>query len=164
MSYFAKFPLYVTRIDGRQIVMTDFFRRIAVGELFGDVSVALVPYFIKENETPEQVSQKFYGTPFYHWVLLLINNIVNVYEEWPLGTTALNMKITEEYDDPNGVHHYLNTANGYIVDADELDPDVLPVSNIEYEQETNDAKREIRVLDPAYVTRFVQLFDELMGA
>ena len=165
MSYFDKFPLiYIRTVDGNGIIIEDFFRRIKVGGLFGDVSVALVPYFVQEGETPEVVSNKFYGSPFYHWVILHINNIVNVYTEWPLSAQALTEKIAGDYDSPNGVHHYFNTANGYVVDRDDDNSDIIPVTNIEYENAVNDAKRTIKILDPQYLTNFVSNFTDMIGA
>jgi hypothetical protein len=164
MSYFDKFPLYYTRTSsGTNIVMTDLFRRVHVAKLFGDVSVALVPYLILDGETPEHVSHRFYGSPFYHWVVLLTNNIVNVYTEWPLSQNALNQKILGEYENPYDAHHYVSLSSGFIVDQDDDNVDVVPVTNIDHENAENDAKRTIRVLDPDYLSGFVQRFTDLIG-
>lgn len=165
MTYFSKFPIYITRTtEGSQVIITDLFRRVGVGKMFGDVVVGLIPYTILDGETPEMVSQKIYGTPFNHWILLLVNNIVSVLAEWPLETSSLNNKILAEYINPYGVHHYFNTAIGYIVDRNDSDPNIVVITNFDYEVSVNDAKRQIRFLDPDFVHTFIKEFEILVGA
>jgi len=164
MTYFSKFPQHlITTTEGTQVVMVDLFRRVRVGKTFGDVAVGLVPYTVLDGETPEMVSNKFYGTPFNHWIILMINNIVNVLTEWPLKMSALNNKILAEYEFPYGVHHYYNNVYGYIVDRDDNNPDIVGVTNFEHEVAVNDAKRQIRFLDPDYIKNFTKNFNTLIG-
>lgn len=163
-GYFQNFPLYFSQTpDGKTVIVRDFFRRVDVSSIFGDVAVGLVPYLIQSGERPEDVSNKFYGSPLYHWVILIVNNIVDMYEEWPLDQTALSKKIADRYASPNDIHHYVDTSNGYTIDYNALNPNCQPVLNVEYENTLNDNKRPIRVLDPQYLTQFVQQFNTLIG-
>jgi len=163
-GYFTTFPLiYMTLPDGNNVTIQDFFRRVDVASMFGNVSVALMPYQIQPDEQPEIVSNKFYGSPLYHWVVILVNNIVDLYEEWPLTQAALTAKIADLYDTPNGIHHYVDVSNGYTIDFNPSNPNCFPVTNIEYENTLNDNKRLIRVLDPQYLSQFVQQFNTLIG-
>lgn len=163
-GYFNSFPLYYTQTpDGENVIIKDFFRRVDVSEIFGNVGVGLVPYFIQIDERPEDVSNKFYGTPLYHWVVLLINEIVDTYEEWPISQLALNNKIAAVYASPYDIHHYVDTSNGYTIDYNPSNQNCQPVLNVEYENAINDAKRTIKVLDPQYVSQFVTQFNTLIG-
>ena len=163
-GYFAKFPLYYTQTpDGKNVIIKDFFRRVDVSDIFGNVAVGLVPYLVQVGERPEDVSNKFYGSPLYHWVILLVNNIVDTYEEWPLDDIALNNKIADVYHSPYDIHHYVDTSNGYTIDYNAENANCQPVLNVEYEIAINDAKRQIRVLDPQYLSQFVSNFNDLIG-
>jgi len=67
-------------IHDNQIVVTDIFKRVglkkpAVGKL------ALEKYYIDDGNTPEDIAKIFYNNVYYHWVILVVNDIVNVYEE-----------------------------------------------------------------------------------
>jgi hypothetical protein len=167
MTYFSKFPLYYTRTaDGKSIVLTDLFRRIKVTQRFGDINVGLTPYLVLDGETPEMISNLVYGTPYYHWVILHVNNIVNVYTEWPLEGQALVEKIVRDYPDINGVHHYQDSVTGLTVDYPNTKDYVFPVavSNMDYEIALNDAKRIIRLLDPDNIQTFVHNFENMIGS
>lgn len=169
MTYFSKFPVYLTRAgftgssgtgSQKQIIMVDFFRRIRTGKGFSDVAVGLTPYFIADGETPEGLAYKYYGSAFYHWVILLVNDIIDVRQEWPLDTHEFDTFIRDKYGDIESVHHYIDPETGYEVDSDFLN--AQPVKNREYEEEINEAKRNIRLLDPKYLQQFVSTFDSLI--
>ena len=98
MSLFKKFPRTLITVGQRPIIVTDLFRRIAVGSRFNDVSALLLPYFVFDGETPEIVSNKIYSTPFYHWVIIHTNNIVDPRTEWPLENKYVASSIYEKYD------------------------------------------------------------------
>lgn len=79
------------------VVAKNLFRRGSIrADIFNNVSF-FTKYSIIGDERPEQVSQKFYGTPLYDWVVLLTNNIIDVYNEWPLGTQAFYDFLIEKY-------------------------------------------------------------------
>lgn len=161
MTYFRKFPLYLTRTTGTdQIIITDFFRRIRTGRDFGDNFSGLTPYAISDGETPESIANRYYGSPFYHWVILTVNGIVNIREEWPMEIQAFETFMRDNYDDVNGVHHYENPTTGYVEDWTNQS---LIVTNYEYEERRNEKKRSIRILDPEYLPMFVQNFDNKIG-
>ena len=45
--------------------------------------LAFVKYTVKDNESPEEVADYFYGSFFYSWLVFLSNKIVDVHNEWP---------------------------------------------------------------------------------
>jgi hypothetical protein len=98
--YFKSFPktLYQLPFDQNRSI-TDILRHVNFEkEIIGDVR-NLRKYNVLEGETPESVSEKLYGTPEYHWLLLLINNMVNPFYDWPLPDRALRKFIKEKYGD-----------------------------------------------------------------
>ena len=123
-----------------------------------------MPYVIVENETPEMVSYNFYGTPLHHWVILLINEIVNPREEWPISETQLLEKIALQYpeNNRNDIYEWREKNYGYVVEYDEEledDEEIYSVTIYEYETEKNEAKRNIKVLDSNFITEFITEFN-----
>lgn len=168
MSYFSKFPLYLTTAGYRgpigsdsqtqnQVIITDFFRRIRTGAGFSEISTGIIPYAIQDGYTPERLAHEFYGSAFYHWVILLVNNIVNPREEWPMDGDQFNEFMSDNYEDVTGIHHYIDPESGFVVDSDFAG--ATPVTNLEYEEEINEQKRHIKMLDSKYLQQFVTMFD-----
>jgi hypothetical protein len=87
----------------------NFFRR---GKIRADIfqnTAFFTKYTIVGDERPDQVSEKFYGTPLYDWVILTINNILDVYNEWPLNEQALYNYLIEKYGSEENLYqikHY----------------------------------------------------------
>ncbi|MDD5150012.1 MAG: baseplate wedge protein 53 [Flavobacterium sp.] len=127
-------------------------------------------YFVQDYKKPEQISLDLYDTPNYHWTILLVNNIINPFHNWPLSNETLVEVSKNKYNDIYATHHYL-TADGYIVDeltTNDYDtnllpipPDVLIVSNIDYEIELNNKKRDIVVIKPKFVKNFVNKYEKI---
>lgn len=98
MTYFKFFSKYVTTtIDKKLVVVTDIFKRIGLGEQYKDISSLMIPYLVTDGETPELVSYKFYDTPDYHWVVLLMNGITNPRTEWPIANADIEKSVFAKY-------------------------------------------------------------------
>ena len=57
------------------------FRRPVLRDDLTNSVTAFTQYEIRDNERPDQISKKFYGTPDNEWIILLINNISNLQNE-----------------------------------------------------------------------------------
>ena len=57
------------------------FKRVRINDLFNDLTY-FTKYKVVNDERPDQVAYKIYGTQDYDWIVLLSNNIVNVQSEW----------------------------------------------------------------------------------
>lgn len=55
-------------------------------------------YDIVDGETPEIISEKFYGTPEYHWVIMIANEKYNHVSDFPLQETYLQKHISTYYN------------------------------------------------------------------
>lgn len=159
--YFSKFPAFVAKLGEEQKVVTDFFTRVVVGEKFSKYSAYLMPYTVKDQERIEHVAYDFYRNAEFHWVIILLNGITNPREDWPMASHELLLMAEAKYgDDINSLHHK-ELLNGVIVeDTDDLSTDDYTlVTNLEYEIALNEAKRNIVLLDPKYLTEFVMNFE-----
>jgi len=143
--------------------IVDFFRRVKVSERYITTIGALVPYTIEDGETPELVSQKFYDTPFYHWTILMANDITNPREEWPVTEKQLMSRIELLYPGSNywDVYEYRNASTGYVEEHDPaaiLSGEQIAISIYDYEFEKNEEKRNIKVIQPIFINEFIRNF------
>ena len=172
MKYFNQFPGidYDLKGDGNRTIVTDIFRRVkARSKIVNNVS-AFDKYDVQEGEKPEDVAYKMYGDSDYFWVITLVNNIVNRYYDWPLDEYVFQQYVKDKYANADGIHHFERTqdsgpqtGNGpadysHLIECNETDAGAQSVSNIEYERRLQDKKRQIRLLQPAYLNSFIDEF------
>jgi len=168
----------------------NFFRRFKVNEDLFDYAVFFTQYNITDEDRPDLLAERAYGSPFYDWVILLLNNIINPYEDWPQTEYNLKKQVSLMYDDPDAIKHYetlekkdskgaIVLKGGLIVDQkfntspfkyyDSGTKTVIqvsgssisiPISYFQDEQKKNDEKRKIYLLKGAYFSAFVNEFRE----
>ena len=177
--YFDSFPkiLYDSKGNGEVKIVTNLLKRVAVRTKVKTNALILDTYNVKNGETPESIADKLYDDPELHWVVLMINDITDRYHQWPMYEQQFNTYVSEKYDNPDGVHHYEvaqssgNTSTTIEVYANEAlytgDTDFYSnasiITNRQYEEREQDKKRQIRLLDPAFLDQFVEEFKILMG-
>ena len=54
-------------------------------------------YEVKDDETPEIIAHKLYGSVERFWIVLLFNNLMNPYYDFPLNSSQLNDLIQSKY-------------------------------------------------------------------
>lgn len=136
MSFFNKYPLTEYSSDGYTLPIVDITRRCNIIDEFKQNTSEFSTYTIRDGERPEDVSMKFYGTPFLHWVIMLYNNIIDPYYDWPMSSTQFDKYILRKYADPFTVKQYV-LSNGAIAVSDasflfsyiEIDGSVLTNGN-----------------------------------
>ena len=116
-SYFKQVPdfEYVNRTKGSQdisnyINVKNLFKRGRIRpDIFGNLSF-FTKYKIVGDERPDNIAFKEYDDSSLDWVVLLANNMLNVYDEWPLPQNSLDEILLEKYGTYDelysGVHHY----------------------------------------------------------
>jgi len=98
MDYFSRFPAVLVQSNNKPIIITDFLRRVSLSEKFRENTVFMDQHLVKDGETPEMVSNLFYGKPMYHWLVLLVNDITNPREEWPIPDAQVTDLVYLKYD------------------------------------------------------------------
>jgi len=175
--YFSFFPkgTYDIRNDGNEKVVTDLMVRVKVRSKVLDESTLYDLYDIPEGETPEITALKHFGNSQYHWVILLTNDITDRYYGWPLTTYEFENYMTEKYTNPDGIHHYeITQSSGKIKGEGPSDyshkiivnstvPNSTAVTNREYEQRIQDQKRQIKLLNAAYLPILLDEFANLVN-
>jgi len=118
-------------------------------------------YIVESEDTPEIVAHRFYGDAELHWVILLMNDIIDPFFDWVLPNDALKSYVKSNYGagNENKPHHYEKGGyNVFYAPPDVNNPYVgLPVdtklvTNFEYEESLNDEKRKIKIIDKKYIS------------
>ena len=170
MSYFSYFSplLYDPKGNGNAKLVTNILSRIRIRVNMKKEIVMLDAYDIKENETPEIVADRHHGSPYYHWIVMILNDVSDVYHDWPKPTRQLQKYVQTKYTEAqlSEVHHYeLAQSSGDTtikIQVPQGTSGATTVTNYEYEVAKNDAKRSIDLLRNDYLGFFVDEFESLV--
>ena len=103
-SYFRQVPNfeYVSRNHDEKnlsdyVPVKNLFKKGKLREdIFQDLSF-FEKYQIIGDERPDNVAFKFYNDSTLDWVVLLSNNILNIYSEWPMTQRTFDKVMLEKY-------------------------------------------------------------------
>ena len=174
--YFNSMPViyYDSADTGQPKIVTNLLRRVGLRAKVKTNSMLFDTYKLREGETPEIIAHKLYGDPELHWIVMLVNNVIDRYHDWPMSTPQFNSYLNQKYvdsdgnPDTSGVHHYeIEQTSGDTKVAIEVTdlityPNASTVTNYDYEQRRQDKIREIRLLDPQYKDVFIEEYKNLM--
>ena len=162
----------------------NFFIRVFLSEdVFQNVN-SYTLYNISGNDRPDNVAEKVYGDSRLDWVILVTNNIIDVYNEWPMSDDEFYKHLNEKYVDTNysNIVHYettevrdskkrlllkagLKVDSGFTFKNPEsgvtLTP-VKPISYLDLEREKNNDKRKIFILRRQYLEKLMSDFSNLV--
>ena len=171
--YFNDFPQikYDCTGNGTFTTIQDIMTRIKVRDYIKNNGSLFAKYSVPDGETPEMVAFFLYNDVAYHWILLLFNQIINTYYDWPLGTRNFQRYDTSKYANPYSIHHYeVSQSSGGNWIKIQVESDVVGavgITNLEYEAAKQDKIREIRILKPEFLgqfkAEFAQLLEEAKG-
>ena len=163
--YFDHFPeiYYPFNIGKREEikVLKDITRNVRVIKEIASSITLYELYDIQDGDTPELISERFYGTPQYHWVIILINERYDYLSDFPLSQPVLDLYVAQKYGEgnENAVHHW-EDENGFIVSSDIAG--ATSVSNAQYEDKINESKRTIKIVSPELITKLVDQFLQII--
>ena len=171
MSYFNYFSpiLYDPKGNGNAKLVTNILSRVRIRVNMKKEIVMLDQYDIKENDTPEIISDRHHGSPYYHWVVMILNGISDVFHDWPKSTRQLQKYLQTRYTDAqmSEIHHYeIAQSSGDTtikIQVPQGTSGATTITNYEYEVNKNEEKRKIDLLRNEYLGFFVSEFEAIMG-
>ncbi len=103
-KYFINFPktIYSQKDSKNLDTVTNLTTSFSFGEDITENSILYYKYDVSDGETPEIVAHKLYGDSESHWIILKLNNIVDVKSDWPLDQRSLSQAIDKKYAN-NGI-------------------------------------------------------------
>jgi hypothetical protein len=175
--YFSFFPkgTYDLAGNGNEKVVTNLMARVKIRSKVLDEAMLYDLYDIPEGDTPEITALKHFGSTMYHWVILLTNNITDRFYGWPLTTYEFENYINDKYTNPDGIHHYEITQSSgknkgegpsdyeHKLIVNSTTPNAEAITNRDYEQRLQDQKRQIKLLNSAYLPLILEEFQNLMS-
>ena len=177
-NYFKNLPRVGYDINGTGknsfVSVTNIMKRVKFKPSVLDDISNYYPYFVKEGERPDIISHAQYGTIGYAYLIMLINDIQDPNFDWPLSSQIFEKFIINKYGSVTlaiaGVKNYYQIIRAEVARTgtservpevkfavDETTYDALDtadrstLTDYDYEVELNDAKREIRLINPAFV-------------
>ena len=195
-NYFSQLPdfEYVSRLPDSRIsdyipVKNLFMRGKLREDIFQDASV-FTKYKIKGDDRPDNVAYEVFGDANLDWLVLTCNNIINVYEEWPMTQFNFENYLLEKYgtyENINATHHFETTevknTSGVVIVAAGLEVDsnfsityfdektegmttvnspVIEVTNYMYEDRLQDDRRNIFLLKRRFLNIVKDDLEEMM--
>ena len=166
------------------------FKRVKINdEIFNDLTY-FTKSKIKEDERPDNVAFRVYGDSNLDWVIMLSNNIINYESEWPMDQYSYNNYLLEKYgsyENLESIHHYetdeVRDSDGNVILEKGLEVPqnfsvsyfdqqtqtqrtsnniTYPVTNIQYEDRSQDKKSNIYVLKDIYIPIIIDDIEKLM--
>jgi hypothetical protein len=97
-KYFNYFPKTLYTNDNTSgIVVTNITSRFAFEKSYRDNSAVYYEYDIQDSDTPEIIADKIYGNSEKHWIVLMMNEIVDPQFDWPLDQRTIISYINDKY-------------------------------------------------------------------
>lgn len=130
MKYFENFPKLIytfdKNVENQQFVVDILARSTFLREVANNSNIAY-EYQVQDSDTPEIIAHKIYGDPYRNWIILLFNQILDPFYDWPMKNDVLDSFIISKYQttieqSKIDIHHYEKevketaTANGLILE------------------------------------------------
>lgn len=182
-AYFEQFPLvnYKGTITRNLISRARFIQTVIKN------AYAFYPFVVSDGMTWEQIAFAYYGDPDLDWVCFYSNNVFDPYYSFPLDQDSFDKYIQKKYGDfetaIESIHHYVykqvqvigDDPNTSYTAGYEMTPttyDFLtpvqksywrPVSVYDWENDLNEAKRTIQLLDRRLLNQVLNEISKVMN-
>jgi hypothetical protein len=130
-------------------------------------------FTVLNGERPDLVSNRLYGTPKYEYLILLLNDIESIYDDWPRDSITFNNYIKKKYGSITAASS--TVGFWYTGDDDQIakeywdtlinDPKKYTKTFFQHETDLNDEKAKINIFDIQIAIKFEtglqELFDNI---
>lgn len=174
MPFFSHYPkVAYTLIDEngveRSKITTDILTTVVFQRVAGNLNAPYVHYNVQDGERPDTIATKYYGSSNYTWVVLLANEIFHA-NDWPKSEREFYIYLTKVYGSPSlaqsTIYGYKN-ADGHYIDETTYNSlsslERTAVSYYDHEVETNEAKRQIKLINKTFLPTVINQFNIRMG-
>ncbi len=194
MSYFTNFPTMVYDLSlsnepANTVTVRDITKNVRFRKDILDNVLAYQLYEVQDGDTPEKISELVYGTPYYHWIIMLVNERFDYLNDFPMAQREIEALIDKKYGDQKfATRHYetveIKNSKGtvllksglivsstytftYVDGAAEItvpnNECAVPVTNYDYEYRKNEEKRQLKILAPETLDEIIYKFRDALG-
>ena len=99
-KYFKHYPTDLYTLEDRPQALdlvTNICTRFTFEKSFKENTSMYYDYQIQEGETAEMIAHKLYGSPEMHWVIFMINDIIDPYFDWPMNNNVFKQFLNTKY-------------------------------------------------------------------
>jgi hypothetical protein len=169
MTYFNQLPK--TQFDNQTIV--NLATGVKLHKLIQEDAFALLNYVIKDGESPDTVAFNYYEDPSYAWLVLLSNNVIDPYYQWPLSILNFEKFIKKKYGSIPAAQaitiHCEHKTKNITISADSLtvsngvsSSDYDAIDAYTYWDKVNENRRFIKLVNKSYLPQVIEQFNNLV--
>jgi hypothetical protein len=173
--YFRPFPQvqYDLKKNGIPLLLTDVTKRYKIRDILQQKTAIYYNYTIRDGDRPDLIAFKYYGDETLDWLIMIVNNIIDPYYDWPLnyqnfinymrslyGSVSTAKATVYEYRQI--LSEQTTLIDGTVVPKRTIVVDQNTYTNLaanvreeidayQFYEEENDNKREIKLLDKRFV-------------
>ena len=92
---------YDINTKGKMTDVKNIFRFAYILDSYKDNPKNYIQHTIENNQTVEMIADKYYGSSSYSWVIMMYNNLLDIYEEFPKTQNVLRDFIGQKYQPKN---------------------------------------------------------------
>jgi hypothetical protein len=169
-SFFPKTTLQLDDV-GNTIRLVDITKTVRLKEFVKSFRGTYgYPYVVQNGERPDIVANRLYGNPKYEYIILMVNDIESVYDQWPKDSTTLRNYIIEKYGSigaANAIRTWQNGAGDIVSEEFWLnlnDPKKYRESFYQYEVRLNDNRAFIKAIEFPLIIKFESDLQELLSS
>ena len=78
-------------------IVTNITQSVRFDDAIKTNGAAYYTYIVSDGDTPEAIADKIYGSSQYHWIVLLMNDIVHPQFDWPLDKNSFIRYVDTKY-------------------------------------------------------------------
>ena len=169
-SFFPKTTLNIDDI-GNSIRLVDITKTVRLKDYVKSFRGTYgYPYVVQNGERPDIVANKLYGSPKYEYIILMVNDIESIFDQWPKDNATLRNYIVEKYGSVAAANAFrtFHTGAGDIVSEEFWlllqDSKKYRETFYQYEVRRNDERSFIKVIDFPLIIKFESDLQELLSS
>ena len=169
--FFENFP--TVNYDGvklRNIIL----KSKIISDVLGKVQV-MHPYVINDGERADTIAFDYYGDSELYWLVYMSNSIVDPYYDWPMNQAEFQAYIIKKYGSIETAmttvrywsrpvtNYYMTPETKNLLPPEDLMGWATPIYQYDYENELNENRRNIVLIDSAYAPQIVSEIAKIYG-
>ena len=117
-GYFENFPtmLYDSDGSGQYKQVVDIFRRVSLRNNLSSYLESYVNQIIDGTQKPERLAHSVYNDPHKNWMIMMLNEVENPFEDWFLSEKEFYLYMSTKYPNKSLTFSNHNSTNIFLKD------------------------------------------------
>jgi hypothetical protein len=136
MQYFDSLPKIIyTNDSGIPRVATNIMARASILPSILKNPLVYYQYDLQEDDTPEIVAHKYYGSSYRYWIVLFANQLLDPQWDWPLSSKVFYRYIQSKYpniETTSEIHHYEKIVTQFDINTQTTTVEIIKIDASNY--------------------------------